>query len=112
MIRKDRKFYVSLAVHELVLRELQRDPERVRRLGMKAAAELWPKVGGLSKQLVAEWYRSLERRDWNRVRRYLTAEDEISVEMRNLAPFTGVVDQDERRKALDQVYAEAKYVEA
>lgn len=111
MVRKDRKFHVSLRLHEAVAEELRRDPERVRDLGLRGVQKVGPHNRGLAADWVRKWEHFLIERDWNAVLHYLTSEDQESVEMRNCTVFLGVITQKQRRQILDEVYAKAEYVE-
>ena len=112
MVRKDRKFHVSLALHEAVAGQLQRDPERVRELGLRGVQKVLPHNRGFAAAWVQEWERLLQQRDWGSVLHHLTSEDETSVEMRNCTVFLGALTQQHRRQILDDVYAKAEYIEA
>lgn len=108
-VRKDRKFYVSLALHQAVSAELTSDPERVRELGLQGAQKVLPHNRGRAIGWVREWERALCDRDWPTLHHYLTSDDDISVEMRNCTVFLGVLTQQRRRHILDEVYARADY---
>lgn len=41
-VRKDRKVYVSLALHQAISAELTGHPERVRQLGLEAVQKVLP----------------------------------------------------------------------
>lgn len=46
------------------------------------------------------WRNSIEDRDWTQVRRHLTGVDRHSIEMREVTPMSGLLDDSERREVL------------
>lgn len=82
-VRKDRNFYVSLALHQAVSAELKNAPERVRQLGLQGVQKVLPHNRGRAIGWVREWERALRDRDWPTLHHHLPSDDETSVEMRN-----------------------------
>ncbi|WP_458041431.1 MULTISPECIES: hypothetical protein [Bacteria] len=108
-VRRDRKFYTSLALHQAVQRHLSEDPERVVQLGIEGANRVLPHTRGGARDLVSEWLRLLRSRDVDGINAVLAGDDEYAVEMRNLGVFLGVLSEAERRTVLDEVYSRSEY---
>lgn len=108
-VRHDRKYFVSLALHEAVQRHLHEDPERVIELGVAGALHVRPHSRGGARDLVDEWITLLQSRDIESIDAVLTGDDEHAVELRNIAVFLGVLSEEERRSVLDEVYRRAEY---
>ncbi len=105
-VRRDKKFWVSLELHREIERVLNVDPERVRTRGLEGVELVLPNVrsdGG--RELVEVWRGLLTNRDWEQTRHYLTSEDEVSVEMRNLTVFLGIITQERRQEIVDELLA-------
>jgi transcriptional regulator with XRE-family HTH domain len=101
-VRRDRKFYTNLALHEAVLRHLNENPQLVLRRGTAGAKTRLAHVSGGASDLIREWTTLLAAENLDAIRSLLTGDDEHSVEMRNVTPFLDVLSQDERTEILQR----------
>ncbi|MBW8764472.1 MAG: hypothetical protein JF592_18155 [Microbacterium sp.] len=106
-VRRDRKFYTSLALHEAVAEHLAETPVYVTISGLHGASKVRQHAHGGAVELIDEWVAALERSDTRHLRELLIGEDEHSMDMRNTTVFLSVLGQDERRMILDRVYSNA-----
>ncbi|MFD1203434.1 helix-turn-helix domain-containing protein [Leucobacter albus] len=108
-VRRDRKFFVSLALHRAVLGRLRADPNEVVRRGIAGLEARRAHARGSAVAMLDDWHRVLLGPDFRALEALLTADDEYSVEMRNLTPFIDVLSDTERQAALDQVFDERRW---
>lgn len=101
-MRKDRKFYTSLALHRAVLEHLESEPERVIQRGQDGVRKTRPHTRGAATAMVETWERLFRESDLYAIRELLTGVDEYAVEMRNLTPFLDVLSQKERKEIVDE----------
>lgn len=101
-VRRDRKFYTSLALHRAVLEHLESEPERVIRRGRDGVRKTRPHTRGEATAMLDTWEKLFRESDLHTIRELLTGVDEYAVEMRNLTPFLDVLSQEERNEIVDE----------
>lgn len=109
-VRQDRKFFLSLALHEAILGRMMSDPQRVLERGLRGIQIRSPQVNGGARDLLNEWDAVLAQRNLDVLSKLLVGTDEHSVEMRNVTPFIDVLADDERDAVVAKVLAEREWV--
>ena len=106
-VRMDRKFWTSLNFHKAVAEEFKRNPASVRAIALKNAELVARRIRSTDgKALVQRWGMLLESKDDTGVIAHLTSsdpDDELSVDMRNVTVFSGVLPEEERLKIFSEV---------
>lgn len=102
-VRRDRKYFTSLALHEAVATHYAETPLFVKISGLHGAKKVRPLTHGGATDLIDEWVSTLESGDSDVLLSFLRGDDEHSVEMRNSTVFLSVLAQEERRSILDGV---------
>lgn len=100
MLKKHR---LHLELHRQVVKHLTREPEHVLAVGRSNLSNLRNNVvGDLGRTWVTEWERLLEG-PLDDIVFACTSEDEKYVDLRQVTPFSGVLDEGERMQVLHQV---------
>lgn len=99
---------MSLALHALVLDHLRTDPDRVLGVATQNIARIAGNVRGFVRGMLNDWLIAVKARGLNRLSDLLTGEDEYTVEMRNLTPFAGVLNEEEHRAVRERVNHERR----
>lgn len=105
-VRHDRKFYTSLALHRAVLQHLRQDPDRVFQIAARNIAAIDGTTRGHAATMMRDWKRLIDDQSVATIERVLTGLSEHDVEMRNLTPFAGVLDDAEHLKIRERVNLE------
>lgn len=103
-VRRDRKYFLSLELHREIDRLMRENPELVRERGLSGVGRVRPRIrsnGG--RQLVDEWRRLLDSRQWDELHHRLTSGDEHSTEMRNTTVFLGLIPPHRREEIVESV---------
>lgn len=105
-VRRDRKFYTSLALHRAVLQHLHQDPDRVFQIAARNIAAIDGTTRGHATTMMRDWKRLIDDQSVVTIERVLTGLSAYDVEMRNLTPFAGVLDGAEHLKIRERVNLE------
>lgn len=102
-VRRDRKFYTSLALHRAVLQHLREDPDRVFGIAARNIAAIDGTTRGHAATMMRDWKRLIDEQNVATIESVLAGFSEYDVEMRNLTPFAGVLDEAEHLKIRERV---------